>query len=262
MGAQTRAVVLLGPGGNNSGGRVRLKAAAAALAGQRPEATVVAAVLVPGKTEPPSLAAAAERLIAGGAQEIAVLPLFVEWAYPEQYDGPDLLYDLAETHPEVRFRLARTLAEAPQLAGALLQRLDEAWALPDAATATVRQVAEVAGQSPVTVATLPADETPRLPAHAGHVFVCFGRRCMEQGSPDAYRVLQDALAARGLDGGEARVKVTRTKCLSPCAGAPVVCVYPQGTFHSHLDAGAVEEFVEKVLVAGVALPGRTFRPGE
>ena len=260
--AQTRAVILLGPGGNNTGGRARLRAAASALAGQRPEVTVVAAVLVPGRTEPPALAAAAERLIAGGAEEIAVLPCFLEWAYPEQYDGPDLLYDLSEAHPGVRFRLARTLAGAPEVEAALLQRLDEAWGLPDAATATVRETAAVAGQSPVGTAALPAGETPRLPAHAGHVFVCFGRRCMEQGSPAAYRVLHDALAARGLDGGGGRVKVTRTKCLSPCAGAPVVCVYPQGTFHAHLDAAAVGPFVERVLVAGGALPGHTFRPGE
>jgi (2Fe-2S) ferredoxin len=254
-------VILLGPGGNNTGGRARLRAAAAALAARRPEVAVVAAVLVPGKTEPPGLGEAAERLIAGGAAEVAVLPCFLEWDYPEQYDGPDQLYDLAAAHPEVRFRLARTLAGAPEVEAALLERLDEAWSLPDAATATVRQTAAVAGQTPVGTAALPAGETPRLPAHAAHVFVCLGRRCMEAGSAAAYRELQAALAARGLDGGAARVKVTRTKCLSPCAGAPVVCVYPQGTFHAHLDAGAVGPFVERVLVAGEALPGHTFRPG-
>ena len=162
METQTRAVILLGPGGSNTGGRARLKAAAAALARRRPGATVVAAVLVPGKTEPPALGEAAERLIAQGAREIAVLPCFLEWEYPEQYDGPDLLYDLAEAHPAVRFRLARTLAGAQEVETALLDRLDEAWTLPDAATATVRETAAVAGQSPVSTAALPAGdlETP------------------------------------------------------------------------------------------------------
>ncbi len=126
----------------------------------------------------------------------------------------------------------------------------------------MRQVAELADQSPVTVATLKDGELPALPAHAQHLLVCLGRRCMEQGSPDTYRALSALLAERGLDDGPQRVKVTRTKCLSPCQAAPVACLYPAGTFYAQLTPDLVPAFVNEVLVGGGELTGRTFRAGD
>jgi (2Fe-2S) ferredoxin len=85
---------------------------------------------------------------------------------------------------------------------------------------------------------------------------------MEQGSPETYRVLVDELATRELDAGQQRVKVTRTKCLSPCQAAPVACVYPSGAFYAQLTPDVVPAFVEHVLVEGGELPGKTFHVSE
>lgn len=186
---------------------------------------VVPAYLTPGPAAGAlSLGAAAERLAAGGAGEIVVLPYLVDWSYPDVYDGTDLLYDLAEEHPAVRFCVTRPLTASDGVATLLEERMAEAWSLPDAGTATVHLVADAAGQSPVTTAVLPAGDLARLPGHAQYLLVCFGQHCMEQGSPEAYRVLTAALVERGLASGPDRVKVSRTKCLSPCAAAPVACL--------------------------------------
>ena len=264
-----RAAILLGAGGHNLKGRQRVRALAAELERRAQRGPgelagrVVAAFLDPGKSERDlTLGEAVAKLAAEGVAEIAVVPYLLEWHYPEQYDVPDLLWDLAREYPQMKLRLAQALGGAPELGDVLAERLAAVWSLPDAASATVRQVAEVADQSPVTAATLKDGELPKLPAHAQHLLVCLGRRCMEQGSPDTYRALTARLAERGLDEGPQRVKVTRTKCLSPCQAAPVACLYPSGTFYAHLTPDTVPAFVDHVLVAGGELPGRTFQAGE
>ena len=90
---------------------------------------------------------------------------------------------------------------------------------------------------------------PQLPPHAKHVLICVGRICQQEGSSETYDALTELLDERGLAPksamhglmGRARrnqgdrpetsnaIKVTRTKCLQPCAGAPVACVYPGAT---------------------------------
>jgi (2Fe-2S) ferredoxin len=142
-------------------------------------------------------------------------------------------------------------------------RLEAAWSLPPVgpAGATVRQVAEIAGQTPITTATLKEGELPRLPAHARHLFVCFGRRCMEEGSPEAHHALVDLLAERGLASGPNYVKVSRSKCLSPCQAAPVAVTFRVGTYYCQLSTETIADFVDQVLVASGVLPGKTFRPG-
>jgi (2Fe-2S) ferredoxin len=60
----------------------------------------------------------------------------------------------------------------------------------------------------------------------------------------------------------AAVKVTRTKCLQPCAGAPVACVYPAGDFYWGLTQDLLPRFVDEVLAGDGTLPGHTFRPGD
>lgn len=258
----SRAVILLRTSDRNAAARQRFRDTAARLQERHADTPVLAAYLTPGGTSSEiPIGRAVEHVVAGGAMEIAVVPYDVDWSYPELYDVPDALYDLAAEYPGVTFRMARPLGLAADVDDVVGRRLAEAWCLPAAGRATVRQVAEMAGQTPVSTARLPEGEVPRLPAHAQHLFVCFGRRCMEEGSPAAYQALVSLLAARGLDAGPERVKVSRNKCLSPCAGAPVACVYPAGEFVSHLDAEAMPAFVDDVLVGGGALPGRTFRPG-
>jgi (2Fe-2S) ferredoxin len=260
-----RAAILLGAGGrHNLKERQRVRALTNELAARRRSAgeTVVAAFITEGKSDRDfTLAEAVAHLAAAGATDIVVVPYLLEWHYPEQYGVGDQLRELAPEYPSVRLRLARAMGGASELADVLHARLEEAWAHPDITAASVREIAEIADQSPVTKATLRDSELPRLPAHAQHVLLCHGRRCMELGSPEAYRVLMATLEARGLDAGPQRVKVTRTTCLSPCQAAPTACVYPSGAFYAELTPEMVPAFVEQVLVEGGDLPGKTFHPG-
>jgi (2Fe-2S) ferredoxin len=252
------------------GARTRLRGAAEALA-RRLGVPVIAAHATAAAGEP-TLIDAVERLVAGGHREIAVVPFETEWPGHTAYDVPDLLWDVAEQRPDLRLRLGRPLALVEATGEALAQSAAGAWQQPPSrraaaggsatGAATVREVAELAGQTPVTSARLDASTMPRLPAHRQHVFVCFGRRCMELGATETFEALTRHLAAHERDRGPERVKVTRSKCLSPCAAAPVACVYPQGTFVARLEPAGVAQFVEDVLVGAGDWPGHTFVPGE
>jgi len=283
--ALARGVVLLRPRDGLVTARKRFFEAAArldaALAGVRVLAAYVSPVARPGAARDRTLGEAIEQLAAEGVREIAVVPYLVEWEHPDAYDVPDLLWDLAEAHPEVRIRMASPLGLAEDLDGVTTARLEAAWSLPPVGPAqgawvsggaaggggterhaSVRQVAEIAGQTPITTATLKEGELPRLPAYARHLFVCFGRRCMEEGSPEAHHLLVDLLAERGLASGPGYVKVSRSKCLSPCQAAPVAVTYPDGTYYCRLTAETIPTFVDEVLVNGGTVPGKTFRPGD
>jgi (2Fe-2S) ferredoxin len=241
--------------------RRRFHAAAARLARRLPGVSVRAAyVTLPVPTER-SLDGAVRELVAAGAREIAIAPYQVEWDHPHAYDVPDALGDLAEDFPGATFRMARPLGLGEDLDAVVGARLTEAWSLPPVGAATMRQVADVAGQTPITSATFKPGDLPTLPAHRKHVFVCFGRRCMEQGSPETYAALLDLIAARGLGAGPDTIKVSRSKCLSPCQAAPVAVSYPDGVYTCGVTPDLVPGFVEEVVLGDRPLPGHTFRPG-
>ena len=261
--ASSRGVILLRPEDRLVTARKRFVEAASRLGESLPGVRVVAAYVTPRLAHDRSLGAAVEQLAAEGIREIAVVPYLVEWQYPDAYDVPDLLWDLAEAHPTVTIRMASPLGLEADLDAIASTRVESAWSLPPVgpAGASVRQVAEIAGQTPITTASLKEGDLPRLPAHARHLFVCFGRRCMEQGSPDAHHLLTDLLDERGLASGPSYVKVSRSKCLSPCQAAPVAVSYPDGTYYCQLTADTIPTFVDEVLVKGGTLPGKTFQPG-
>ena len=132
--------------------------------------------------------------------------------------------------------------------------------MPDVRTISQRDMAELTEQTPITIATFRESVAPNLPPQEQHLLLCAGRRCSELGSADTYRRLATLLAERGLDAGPHRVKLTRTKCLGPCATAPVACLYPRGTYFVGLGDGLIPGFVDDVLVAGGTLECQTFEP--
>ena len=262
--APIRGVILLRPRDRLLTARKRFQEAATRLGAALPDVRVLAAYVTPSTAQDRSLGAAVEQLAGAGVREIAVVPYLVEWDHSDAYDVPDLLWDLAAAHPDVTIRMASPLGLAADLDGITTARLDAAWSLPPVGPrgAGVRQVAEIAGQTPITTATLKDGDLPRLPDHARHLFVCFGRRCMEEGSPEVHHLLVDLLEARGLASGPNYVKVSRSKCLSPCQAAPVAVSYPDGAYYCQLTTDAIPTFVDEVLVKGGTLPGKTFHPGD
>lgn len=280
----SRAVILLRVSDRNVRARQRFRDLAQRLQAHLAETTVLAAYVVPGQF-PNALALtdAVERLVSGGATEIAVVPHEVEWKTGEWQDIPDTVQELAREHPQARFRLAQPMGAAVDLLDTVVQQCDEAWSGLDITTADVNQMVSIGAQPPIAVARLKPGEAPQLPAHNKHVLMCFGRVCQQEDSDGIYERLTSLIAERGLEpqpgmhglmgrqrgaaehqnGNDTQaIKVTRTKCLGPCAGAPMACVYPEGTFYWGLSKELMPQFIDEVLVGNGSLPSHAFRVGE
>jgi (2Fe-2S) ferredoxin len=275
-------VILLRVGDRSVTARQRFRETAKRLQARLDGTLVLAAYVVPGTVPNElTLSKAVAQVVDGGATEIAIVPYEVEWP---TYDVNDNVQDLARDYPHVRLHLAQPLGAADDVVAALANRYAAAWSLPDVASATVDEMVVIAAQPPIAQPTLRPGEVPQLPAHAQHVLVCVGRICQQEGSSEVYDTLTALLEERGLapapamhglmgrqrkapgeaetaGGAAAAVKVTRTKCLQPCAAAPVPCIYPRGTFYWNLSPALLPRFVDEVLVGGRDLPDHTFRPG-
>ncbi len=83
--------------------------------------------------------------------------------------------------------------------------------------------------------------------YRAHVLVCGGTGCSSSGSATLIERFNEQIAAHGLD---KEVKVIRTGCFGLCEAGPVVIVYPDGTFYSHVKAEDVDEIVSEHLLKG------------
>ena len=79
------------------------------------------------------------------------------------------------------------------------------------------------------------------------VLICGGTGCTSSGYPELIRLFEEKIKAAGL---EKEVKVVRTGCFGLCAMGPIVIVYPEGAFYSHIKAEDVDEIVSEHLVKG------------
>ena len=79
------------------------------------------------------------------------------------------------------------------------------------------------------------------------ILVCGGPGCTSSGSMKLYERFEQLLAENGLD---KEIKLVRTGCFGLCAAGPVVIVYPEGAFYSHVKLEDVDEIVSEHLVKG------------
>ena len=83
--------------------------------------------------------------------------------------------------------------------------------------------------------------------YRAHVLVCGGTGCSSSGSATLIERFNQQIAEKGLD---KEVKVIRTGCFGLCEAGPVVIVYPDGTFYSHVKPEDVDEIVGEHLLKG------------
>ena len=127
------AAVLLAVAPGAPGDQERFRQTAARLGARLGGPPVLAAYVVPGGAAAAlSLTDAVERTVAGGAEEVVVVPYVVEWKTGEWQDVPDTVQELARAHPAVRFRLAQPLGTAEALVDLAARSSAAAWALPAA----------------------------------------------------------------------------------------------------------------------------------
>ncbi|WP_074351753.1 NADH-quinone oxidoreductase subunit NuoF [Proteiniborus sp. DW1] len=80
-----------------------------------------------------------------------------------------------------------------------------------------------------------------------HVLICGGTGCTSSRSDKIEEKFNEVLKARGLDN---EIKVVRTGCFGLCEAGPIVIVYPEGAFYSHIKIEDVDEIVEEHLYKG------------
>ncbi len=83
--------------------------------------------------------------------------------------------------------------------------------------------------------------------YRSQVLICTGTGCTSSGSPNIIKKFEEEIAKAGL---EKEVKVVRTGCFGLCETGPVVIIYPEGAFYSHIKVGDVERIVAEHLLKG------------
>jgi NADP-reducing hydrogenase subunit HndC len=83
--------------------------------------------------------------------------------------------------------------------------------------------------------------------YRSHVLVCSGTGCTSSGSAEIIEKMEEELKKQGLD---KEVKIVRTGCFGLCEVGPIMVIYPEGAFYSHVQPGDVAEIVSEHLLKG------------
>lgn len=106
------AVILFAHGSRDPLWRLPIEAVATQIRNQQPGAAVLCAYL---ELCSPSLPEAAAQLVAQGAQQVRVFPLFFGVGKHAREDLPELMTELRSAHPTVQIELLPTAGEYPQV---------------------------------------------------------------------------------------------------------------------------------------------------
>ncbi|SET47446.1 NAD(P)-dependent iron-only hydrogenase diaphorase component flavoprotein [Natronincola peptidivorans] len=80
-----------------------------------------------------------------------------------------------------------------------------------------------------------------------HVLVCAGTGCVSSDSAKILDRFEELLEKHEL---EKEVKVIKTGCFGLCEAGPIVIVYPEGAFYSHISVDDVDKITEEHLLKG------------
>ena len=80
-----------------------------------------------------------------------------------------------------------------------------------------------------------------------HIMVCAGTGCSSSNSPAIIAAFEKELAEHNL---QDEVKVVQTGCFGLCAMGPVVLIYPEGAFYTHVTPEDTQEIVAEHIVKG------------
>lgn len=98
--------------------------------------------------------------------------------------------------------------------------------------------------------------TPDSPLYfRRHVFMCTNQRsngeasCGDHAAQAAFDHCKQRVKALGL-AGAGQVRVNKAGCLDRCAGGPVMVIYPEGRWYTHVDPADLDEIIERDLQHG------------
>lgn len=83
--------------------------------------------------------------------------------------------------------------------------------------------------------------------YRSHVLICGGTGCTSSGSISILEKFEQELEKNDLT---KEVKLVKTGCFGLCEAGPIVIVYPEGAFYSHIKVEDVEKITEEHLLKG------------
>lgn len=183
----------------------------------------------------PSLRSAVLRLRDEGFDELLLVPLLVPI---EPAFAIWLKRALARWHAEEPRGLpAIRVAPMPTATAALGELLDEM-------TAAARDAEPL---------DLPAErriEGSVVPGQRHRVLVCFGAPCNSAGAAAVWCHLRNEQERRALRSAGEGTMTAKTTCLGPCNLAPVVQVFPGGTYYGGVDEAGIDRIIDEHLLGG------------
>ena len=124
----------------------------------------------------------------------------------------------------------------------------------------VSLVRGAAAEPPVEPASDALPEASLVPAQRYRVLVCNGPSCNSAGADAVWGHLRNEQERRKLRISGGGTMTAKTTCLGPCALAPVMQVFPEGTWYGGVTEAAVDRIVEEHLLGGTAVEDFTYRP--
>ena len=193
----------------------------------------------------PSLRRVLDELVVAACKRILIVPL------------------LLPAEPNFTVRLAKTLQrwhaanpqQWPEIRVAPL--LADHPAMPTMLAAIVQS-----GGEPLPLPEKESHSAPAsiVPAQKRCVLVCFGGPCHAAGAAVVWGHLrneQERLSLRTVGDG---TFAARTSCLGPCALAPVVQVWPEGTYYGGVGETGMDKIIQDHLLGGAIVEELTYRP--
>lgn len=89
-----------------------------------------------------------------------------------------------------------------------------------------------------------------------HVLVCAGTGCTSSKSPQIQKKFEEEIEKNSLND---EVKIVKTGCFGFCEAGPIVVVYPEGTFYSHIKVEDVERIVKEHLLEDTLVQDLVFK---
>lgn len=121
-------------------------------------------------------------------------------------------------------------------------------------------IGDIAQEPAVPPAETPVREGSLVPAQKRRVLVCEGGACNAAGADVLWchlRNRQKELNLRNTGDGTMTAKAT---CLGPCNLAPVLQVFPEGTYYGGVNEDAIDRIIEEHLLGGRVVADFAYEP--
>jgi (2Fe-2S) ferredoxin/sirohydrochlorin ferrochelatase len=102
----------------------------------------------------------------------------------------------------------------------------------------------------------------RIPPQKRCVLVCHGGSCNSVGAALIWGHLRNERARQLLAATGEGVTAAKASCLGPCALAPVVQVWPEGTYYGGVDEAATDRIISGHLLGGMIVEDIAYHPIE